>query len=77
MEALTGCIAGAAPVGEIRAMLTEAGFDGIKVEARRDSGAIIAQCLPGAAEFELQVGRLVVFADRTVGDRLAGMCRRP
>jgi SAM-dependent methyltransferase len=51
VEALTGCIAGAAPVGEIRAMLTEAGFDGIKVEARRDSGAIIAQCLPGAETF--------------------------
>jgi arsenite methyltransferase len=51
VEALTGCIAGAAPVDEIRAMLTEAGFDGIKVEARRDSGAIIAQCLPGAETF--------------------------
>jgi arsenite methyltransferase len=51
VEALTGCIAGAAPVGEIRAMLTEAGFDGIEIEARRDSGAIIAQCLPGAETF--------------------------
>jgi arsenite methyltransferase len=51
VEALTGCIAGAAPVDEIRAMLSEAGFDGIKVEARRDSAAIIAQCLPGAETF--------------------------
>jgi arsenite methyltransferase len=51
VEALTGCIAGAAAVGTIRAMLADAGFEGITVDPRPDSGAIIAQCLPGAERF--------------------------
>jgi len=51
VEALTGCVAGAAPVDEIRALLAEAGFQDIKVDPRRDSAAIIAQCMPGAETF--------------------------
>jgi arsenite methyltransferase len=51
VEALTGCVSGAAPVDEIRALLAEAGFEEIKVDPRRDSGAIIAQCMPGAESF--------------------------
>jgi SAM-dependent methyltransferase len=51
VEALTGCVAGAAAVDEIRALLANAGFEEIKVDARPDSGAIIAQCMPGAESF--------------------------
>jgi SAM-dependent methyltransferase len=51
VEALTGCVAGAAPVDEVRALLADAGFEAIKVDPRRDSGAIIAQCMPGAESF--------------------------
>jgi arsenite methyltransferase len=51
VEALTGCVAGAAPVDQIRALLAEAGFQEIKVDPRRDSSAIIAQCMPGAESF--------------------------
>ncbi|HXU64832.1 MAG TPA: arsenite methyltransferase [Polyangia bacterium] len=51
VEALTGCIAGAAAVDEIRALLAEAGFQDIKVDPRPESGPIIAQCLPGAESF--------------------------
>jgi len=51
VEALTGCVAGAAPVDEVRALLAGAGFEAIKVDARPDSGAIIAQCMPGAESF--------------------------
>lgn len=51
LEALTGCVAGAAPVDEIRALLADAGFEAIKVVPRRDSGTIIAQCMPGAESF--------------------------
>jgi arsenite methyltransferase len=51
VEALTGCVAGAAPVDELRTLLADAGFEGIKVDPRRDSGAIIAQCMPGAETF--------------------------
>ena len=32
-------------------LLVDAGFEGIKVDPRRDSGAIIAQCMPGAETF--------------------------
>jgi arsenite methyltransferase len=51
VEALTGCIAGSAPIEEIRVMLADAGFEGIKIDPRPDSGAIIAQCMPGAESF--------------------------
>jgi SAM-dependent methyltransferase len=51
VEALTGCVAGAAPVDELRGLLAGAGFEGIKVDPRPDSGAIIAQCMPGAESF--------------------------
>jgi arsenite methyltransferase len=51
VEALTGCVAGAAAVDELRALLAGAGFEGIRVEPRRDSGAVIAQCMPGTEGF--------------------------
>jgi len=51
VEALTGCVAGAAEVDEMRRLLTEAGFEGVTIEPRVDSRAIIGQCMPGAEEF--------------------------
>jgi SAM-dependent methyltransferase len=51
VEALTGCVAGAALVDEVRALLADAGFEGIKIDPRPESGAIIAQCMPGAERF--------------------------
>lgn len=51
VEALTGCVAGAARVDEVRGLLAEAGFEEIKVDPRSDSGAIIAQCMPGSESF--------------------------
>ena len=50
VEALTGCVAGAATVEEMSALLTAAGFEGVQIEPRPDSRAIIGQCLPGAEE---------------------------
>jgi hypothetical protein len=35
----------------MRALLVEAGFEGVKIEPRSDSQAIIAQCMPGAEGF--------------------------
>jgi ubiquinone/menaquinone biosynthesis C-methylase UbiE len=40
VEALTGCVAGAAQVADMRAFLTEAGFDSVVVDPRPDSQAI-------------------------------------
>jgi arsenite methyltransferase len=51
VEALTGCVAGAAPLDELRSFLAEAGFESVRIEPRPESGAIIGQCMPGAEDF--------------------------
>lgn len=51
VEALTGCIAGAAKIDELRALLVDAGFETVKVEPRSDSAGVIAQCMAGAEEY--------------------------
>ncbi len=51
VEALTGCVSGAAKVDAIRAMLIEAGFEHVEIEPRVESRAIIGQCMPGAEDF--------------------------
>jgi SAM-dependent methyltransferase len=51
VEALTGCVAGAAPVEQLSAFLTEAGFENVKIDPRPNSGAIIGQCMPGAEDY--------------------------
>jgi len=51
VEALTGCVAGAARVDDMRALLVEAGFEGVKIEPRSDSRAIIGQCMPGSEDY--------------------------
>jgi SAM-dependent methyltransferase len=51
VEALTGCVSGAAPVEALRALLAEAGFEAVKVEPRADSRAILDGCMPGAGGY--------------------------
>jgi SAM-dependent methyltransferase len=51
LEALTGCVAGAASVESLRAFLASAGFEDIRIEPRSDSGAIIEACMPGAGAY--------------------------
>jgi arsenite methyltransferase len=51
VEALTGCVAGAASVQEMSALLAAAGFEDVRVEPRPDSQAIIRQCLPGSEDY--------------------------
>jgi arsenite methyltransferase len=51
VEALTGCVAGATRVDELRAFLVEAGFERVKIEPRQESRAIIGQCMPGAEDY--------------------------
>jgi SAM-dependent methyltransferase len=48
LEALTGCVAGAASVETVRALLAEAGFVDVSVEPRPDSAATLGACMPGA-----------------------------
>ena len=51
LEALTGCVAGAASVETLRGYLTDAGFEEVRIEPRGDSGAIIGRCMPGAEAY--------------------------
>jgi SAM-dependent methyltransferase len=51
VEALTGCVAGAARVDDIRVLMADAGFESIEVEPRADSRAIIGQCMPGSEDY--------------------------
>jgi arsenite methyltransferase len=51
VEALTGCVSGAAPVDELRKLLIETGFENVRVEPREGSGAIIGRCMPGAEDY--------------------------
>lgn len=51
VEAMTGCVAGSAKVSELQAWLRDAGFEDVKIVPKPDSGAIIAQCMPGAEPY--------------------------
>jgi SAM-dependent methyltransferase len=51
VEALTGCVAGAADVDTLRRYLVEAGFADVTISPRGDSGAIIGRCMPGAEDY--------------------------
>jgi ubiquinone/menaquinone biosynthesis C-methylase UbiE len=48
LEAMTGCVAGAARIEELQALLSEAGFRDVSIVPRPESAAIIGQCMPGA-----------------------------
>jgi SAM-dependent methyltransferase len=49
--ALAGCVAGAAPLDEVRAMLAEAGFVDVDVKIAPRSAEIVGSWLPGIEQF--------------------------
>ena len=51
VEAMTGCVSGSAKVNDLETMLRAAGFEDVRIVARAESGAIIAQCMPGAEAY--------------------------
>jgi SAM-dependent methyltransferase len=51
LEALTGCVAGAARVETLQQLLADAGFEAIAIEPRAGSRAIIGACMPGAEDY--------------------------
>jgi SAM-dependent methyltransferase len=51
LEAFTGCVSGAAMIDTLRDLLSQAGFENVKVEPRASSSDIIGRCLPGAAAY--------------------------
>ena len=51
VEALTGCVAGAASVETLTDLLRQAGFENVEILPKPGSGEIIAQCMPGAGNY--------------------------
>jgi arsenite methyltransferase len=51
LQALTGCVAGSAKVELLEALLKQAGFEQVRVVAKPESSAVIAQCMPGAESY--------------------------
>lgn len=51
VEALTGCVAGAASIEELGSLLAAAGFDAVQIQPRSESRAVIGQCMPGAEDY--------------------------
>jgi SAM-dependent methyltransferase len=49
--ALAGCVAGAAPIDDVRAMLATAGFTDVRVEVAPRSAEIVGAWLPGIERF--------------------------
>jgi arsenite methyltransferase len=47
VEALTGCISGAAPAAALRKSLAAAGFKDVKVDLKEESRAVIKEWFPG------------------------------
>jgi arsenite methyltransferase len=47
LDALTGCVAGAATVDEVAGMLRDSGFDNVRIAPRADASAFIADWVPG------------------------------
>ena len=49
--ALAGCVAGAAPIDDVRAMLRAAGFVDVRVDVAPRSAEIVGAWLPGIEQF--------------------------
>ena len=48
VQAMTGCVSGSARIEDLKALLSDAGFQDVTIVARPESAAIIGQCMPGA-----------------------------
>ena len=53
VAALTGCVAGAAPVDELERLLEEAGFEQVRVTVRPESRGFIRDWMPGSGAEEV------------------------
>jgi hypothetical protein len=51
VQALTGCVSGAASVDQLGELLAAAGFEQVTIEPRPESRETIARCMPGAEDY--------------------------
>lgn len=78
--ALAGCVAGAAPLDDVRAMLTAAGFEDVEVTIAPRSAEIVGAWLPGIEQFLASAiieARKPGGAPRATGDAEAPRCCAP
>lgn len=73
VAALTGCIAGAAPIAAVEAMLAEAGFENVRVRAKPESRDFIREWFPGKGYEEL-VASATIEATKPGGACCAPSC---
>ncbi len=76
LEALAGCVAAAAPVADLRAMLTAAGFVDIRIDVNPKSREFIADWLPGT-DAEDYVASATIEAIKPDPDAAAAPCCEP
>jgi SAM-dependent methyltransferase len=69
--ALAGCVAGAAPIDDVRAMLRDAGFTEIEVRVSPQSAKVVGSWLPGIEKF---VASATIEARKPGGGRGPGCC---
>jgi ubiquinone/menaquinone biosynthesis C-methylase UbiE len=74
--ALTGCIGGAAPVGELQQMLAEAGFANVAVLPRLESRAFIKDWMPGSG-IEEYIASATIEATKPAGSCCGPDCCAP
>ena len=70
-NALAGCIAGAPALDDLRAMLVDAGFTGVRIDPRPESRTFIRDWLPGSGAEEYVVSA-AIRATRPAGDACCG-----
>jgi ubiquinone/menaquinone biosynthesis C-methylase UbiE len=70
-EALSGCLSGATPVGEIEKILREVGFDEIEVDIRLESAEFMKDWLPGSGA-ERFIASAAIRAKRPAGGGCCG-----
>lgn len=70
-RALAGCMAGAPAVGELRAMLSAAGFEDVRIELRPESRTFIRDWLPGSGA-EQYIASAAIKAVRPTGNGCCG-----
>lgn len=71
VDALAGCVAGAAPVAEIAQEMRDAGFEAVRVTVRPESRAVIAGWLPGSGAEDVVASAFIE------GVRPGGACCAP
>jgi arsenite methyltransferase len=58
-EALTGCVAGAAPVETLRGLLRAAGFEDVRIDLKEESRAVIREWFPGSGAERYVVSAII------------------